>query len=147
MYYFKAKKEMKKYIIENLESIPNIAKKFIEENSENKVFAFYGEMGVGKTTFIKELCKTLGTNENVTSPTFAIVNEYETKHNGIIFHFDFYRIESIEEAYDIGFEDYLYQNNYSFIEWPERIENLLPENYIRVNITENENGNRLINVS
>lgn len=138
---------MKQYIIENLEKISNTAEKFIAENKAQKTFAFYGKMGAGKTTFIKELCKILGSHDNITSPTFAIVNEYETPENGIIFHFDFYRIESIEEAYDIGFEDYLYQSNYCFIEWPEKIENLLPENCLKVNITEQENGSRKILIS
>lgn len=138
---------MKTYIAENISDLSRIAKAFIEENTSSKIYAFYGKMGAGKTTFIKELCKFLGSEDNITSPSFAIVNEYKTKKNGAIYHFDFYRIESETEAYDIGFEDYLYKDNYCFIEWPERIENLLPKNYIKVLVTEQENGNRTFQTS
>lgn len=95
--------------------------------SGSKIFLFYGEMGVGKTTLIKEIVKQLGVTEISGSPSFSIVNEYDGKH-GSIYHFDFYRIKNIEEAYDIGVEDYFYSDNYVFIEWPENIKELLPEN-------------------
>jgi tRNA threonylcarbamoyladenosine biosynthesis protein TsaE len=137
---------MNTYIAQNINDLSKISKEFIADNNSNKIFAFYGKMGAGKTTFIKELCKSLGSDDIVTSPTFAIVNEYQTPKNGKIFHFDFYRIESEEEAFDIGFEDYIYQDNYCFIEWPERIENLLPKNFTKVIITEEINGNRTIHL-
>ena len=137
---------MNTFYIKKLEEIDKTAKEFIEVVKGQKIFAFYGKMGSGKTTFIKELCKQLGSDENITSPTFSIVNEYETNNNGLIYHFDFYRIENQEEAYDLGYEDYLFSDNYCFIEWPELIENLLPENCIRVNIEELEDGTRQINI-
>lgn len=100
-------------------------------------------MGAGKTTFIKELCNALGTDDEVNSPTFAIVNEYATSQ-GPIFHFDFYRIKKEEEVYDIGYEDYVYSGNLCFMEWPELIEDMLPEDTVRVNIVENEDGTRTL---
>ena len=133
--------------IRNLQEIENTVKDFIEANKTQKIFAFYGKMGTGKTTFIKELCRQLGSEDVVTSPTFAIVNEYETKNNGLIYHFDFYRIEKQEEVYDLGYEDYFYSDNYCFIEWPELIENLLPENCTKVYIKELENGTRQLNIN
>ena len=109
---------------------------------KNKVVAFYGPMGVGKTTFIKALCKALGVVDIVNSPTFSIVNEYSTKDDGVIYHFDFYRIEKPEEAYDFGYEDYFYSTSLCLIEWPEKISELLPEETLRIKITEENDGSR-----
>ncbi len=134
---------MTKYTANKLEDLKSIAKNILSEFSTERTFAFYGKMGSGKTTFIKELCKQLGVNETITSPTFSIINEYIGKENCPIYHFDFYRIKSQEEAYDFGYEEYLFANNYCFIEWPELVENLLPVNYVKISITEKENGNRV----
>jgi tRNA threonylcarbamoyladenosine biosynthesis protein TsaE len=101
----------------------------------SRVFAFYGKMGAGKTTFIKVLCQHLGAVDIVQSPSFAIINEYKTRTEESIFHFDFYRIRKTEEAFDIGYEDYFYSGSYCFIEWPELIEELLPEGTVKVSIT------------
>jgi len=117
---------------------------FLKEFKEERIFAFYGEMGAGKTTFIKALCQTLGSKDNITSPTFAIINEYDTPDSGQIYHFDFYRIKNIEEAMDIGIDDYLNSGDYCFIEWPEKIEELLPEELIEINIKETSPTSRLI---
>lgn len=123
--------------------MPQAVEQFIAAMADRKVFAFYGKMGAGKTTFIKELCNALGTDDEVNSPTFAIVNEYATPQ-GSIFHFDFYRIKKEEEVYDIGYEDYVYSGNLCFMEWPELIEDMLPEDAVRVNIVENEDGTRTL---
>ena len=137
---------LKKVIVPSLigreggESLNAIAKEFLEAIGDHRVIAFYGQMGAGKTTFIRALCQALGVVEPVTSPTFAIVNEYE----GPIFHFDFYRIRRLEEAYDIGFEDYLYSGHLCLIEWPELIEELLPDDTVRVHITVNPDGTRTL---
>ena len=112
---------------------------------DGKVFAFYGKMWAGKTTFIKAICESLGGDDTVTSPTFAIVNEYESdKLEYPIYHFDFYRIKKLEEVYDMGYEDYFYGGGVCFIEWPELIEDLLPEDTIRVEIKENTDGTRTV---
>jgi tRNA threonylcarbamoyladenosine biosynthesis protein TsaE len=107
----------------------------LDENPSGRVFAFYGQMGAGKTTFIKAICSELGVSDIVQSPTFSIINEYKTKAGELVFHFDFYRIRSIIEVFDIGYEDYLYSGNYCFIEWPELVESLLPENTVRIYIS------------
>ncbi len=107
----------------------------LDENPSGRVFAFYGQMGAGKTTFIKAICSELGVSDIVQSPTFSIINEYKTKAGESVFHFDFYRIRSIIEVFDIGYEDYLYSGNYCFIEWPELVESLLPENTVRIYIS------------
>ncbi|MBR2380295.1 MAG: tRNA (adenosine(37)-N6)-threonylcarbamoyltransferase complex ATPase subunit type 1 TsaE, partial [Paraprevotella sp.] len=108
------------------------------------VFAMYGKMGVGKTTFTKAICKCLGVEDVINSPTFAIVNEYRSDSGELIYHFDFYRIKKLEEVYDMGYEDYFYSGALCFIEWPELIEDLLPENAVKVTIEENEDGTRSI---
>ncbi len=111
---------------------------------ENTVFALYGAMGAGKTTFIKAVCEELGVQETITSPTFAIINEYKSGEGESIYHFDFYRINKMEEAFDFGYEDYFYSGNLCFIEWPELVEPLLPENTVRVHIREADDGTRVI---
>jgi tRNA threonylcarbamoyladenosine biosynthesis protein TsaE len=106
------------------------------------VFAFYGKMGAGKTTFVKAICEELGVEDVITSPTFAIINEYEGDET--IYHFDFYRIKKLEEVYDMGYEDYFYSGALCFIEWPELIEEILPDDAVRVSITEQQDGSRLV---
>ena len=121
-------------IIFKEEDIRQAAKQFAESMGENTVFAFYGKMGAGKTTFIKAVCEQLGVDDTVTSPTFAIVNEYEAAQGRPIYHFDFYRIKKVSEAYDMGCEDYFYSGHPCFIEWPELIEEVLPEETVSVTI-------------
>ena len=135
---------MNRITFSGLNEINKAAKQFIDINNTNKQFAFYGEMGAGKTTFIKELCSILQSVDEVTSPTFSLINEYHTKTNGKIFHFDFYRIESIEEVYNIGYEDYFYSDSYCFVEWPELIEELIPDTMIKVKINVLDDGSREI---
>ena len=133
-------------IIKDLEHIREAAKAFIDAIGTEHVFAFYGSMGAGKTTFIKAICEELGVGDVVTSPTFAIVNEYQTANGGTIYHFDFYRIKKLEEVYDMGYEDYFYNDALCFIEWPEMMEELLPDNAVRVNIKENADGTRTVSI-
>ena len=137
--------------IQDLEHIREAARTFIEHIGESTVFAFYGKMGAGKTTFIKAICEELGVEDVITSPTFAIVNEYTISHHPspitqhpVIYHFDFYRIKKLEEVYDMGFEDYFYSGALCLIEWPELIEEVLPEDAVKVHITENPDGTRTI---
>jgi tRNA threonylcarbamoyladenosine biosynthesis protein TsaE len=124
------------------EDIKQAAKQFVETMGENTVFAFYGKMGAGKTTFIKAVCEELGVADTVTSPTFAIVNEYEAAGGRPIYHFDFYRIKKVSEAYDMGCEEYFYSGHPCFIEWPELIEEVLPEETVNVTIEALSNGER-----
>ena len=133
--------------INGLEEYPQAAKWFTGFLQKGNIFAFYGKMGSGKTTFIKSLCEELGVEDTINSPTFAIVNEYEDRDANTIFHFDFYRIKSLTEVYNMGYEEYFYSNAYCFIEWPELIEELLPEEHIRVDITEGDDGARTIKVT
>lgn len=130
--------------IDSLDNIHVTAKKFIANMGTGKVFAFYGKMGAGKTTFIKAICEELGVNDVITSPTFAIVNEYTADNETPIYHFDFYRIKKLEEVYDMGYEDYFYSGNLCLLEWPELIEDILPEDVTKVTITEQEDGTRLV---
>ena len=130
--------------IKDINEIRSAAHEFINNMPAGKVFAFYGKMGAGKTTFIKAICEEMGVDDVITSPTFAIVNEYETSEEDTIYHFDFYRIKKIEEVYDMGYEEYFYSGNLCFIEWPELIEDLLPEDATKVTIEEAEDGSRVI---
>ena len=134
---------MTEIIISSLDKIADAAQEFVSQIGEKRVFAFYGGMGAGKTTFIKAVCDQLGVNDAVTSPTFAIVNEYNSLM-GPIYHFDFYRIKRASEVLDIGFDDYIYSGNLCLMEWPELIEDFLPEETTIVKIMEIENGMRKI---
>ena len=129
----------------SLNEIPNIAKEIIT-SAKHKSLLFYGEMGSGKTTLIKEIVKQLGVDEVANSPTFSLVNEYLSRKGETIYHFDFYRIEKEEEAYDIGIEEYFYSNSWCFIEWPEKVENLLPLETVSVYLTLNNKGTRNIQI-
>jgi len=120
-------------LISALDTIDNTARLIIEAAGNQKIFLFHGEMGAGKTTLIKALCAALGTNENISSPTFSIVNEYLIP-KGKIYHFDFYRLKNQTEALDMGYEEYFYSGEYCFIEWPEKIADLLPDHYLDINI-------------
>ena len=123
-------------VIDGLAALPEVARNLLSTFGDDRFFAFFGKMGVGKTTLIKELCDVLGVGENVCSPTFAIVNEYTTAEGEPVYHFDFYRLKSVAEAYDIGYEEYFYSGCYCFTEWTEKVEELLPERYVRVEIDE-----------
>ncbi len=134
---------MAEITIQSLDHIQEAARQFVSAMGDDTVFAFYGKMGAGKTTFIKAVCQELGVTDNVTSPTFAIVNEYRSDTTGeLIYHFDFYRIKKLDEVYDMGYEDYFYSGAICFIEWPELIEELLPGNTVKVCIEETDNGAR-----
>lgn len=136
---------MPSIIIRSLDDIGQAAQQFLHLVGGKRIFAFYGSMGAGKTTFIKAICEALGTTDAVASPTFAIINEYDTPSGCPIFHFDFYRIKSLSEVYDIGYEDYFYASSgLCFIEWPELIEPLLPKETVKVNISEQEDGSRKV---
>ena len=133
--------------IKDLDHIEEAAREFIGQMGDDTVFAFYGKMGAGKTTFIKALCKLLGVEDEVNSPTFAIINEYRSETTAeLIYHFDFYRIKKLEEVYDLGYEDYFYSGALCFIEWPELVEELLPLDAKKVTITENADGSRTISI-
>lgn len=120
------------------EQLPQIAEKILNYSPNSRILAFYGKMGVGKTTLIKAICKHLNVIDNVGSPTFSIINQYITKDNDTLYHFDFYRIKKLEEAFDIGYEDYFFSNSYCFLEWPEKIEELLPNDCIRIYLQETD---------
>jgi len=128
--------------IESLDTIHDTARQFINMIGDKTVFAFNGKMGAGKTTFIKAICEEMGVKETVNSPTFSIVNEYEAADGRIIYHFDCYRITNVQEALDLGAEEYLYSGNLCFIEWSENIAPLLPDSIVNVDIEEDETGKR-----
>lgn len=131
--------------IKSLDCIKEAARLFIDNMGRGNVFAFYGKMGAGKTTFIKAVCECLDVEDVITSPTFAIVNEYySNKLQDSIYHFDFYRIKKLEEVYDMGYEDYFYSHRLCFLEWPELVEELLPKDAVKVTIAEQEDGSRLV---
>jgi len=130
--------------VKSIDGIVEAAKAFVDAMGEKRVFAFYGKMGVGKTTFIKAVCEEMGVEDVINSPTFAIVNEYVDGRGEPVYHFDFYRIKKEQEVLDIGYEDYVYSGNVCFMEWPELIEGLLPADVVKVNIEEDEDGGRAI---
>ena len=142
---------LKTFTITSLEEIDKVAGDFIQYISESdlqsNIFAFYGKMGAGKTTFIKAICKALGVKDIVNSPTFTIINEYRSSRGVPIYHFDFYRINRLQEAFDIGTEDYFAGNGLCLIEWPEKIAEILPEDHIKVTITTNEDLSRTVEIS
>ena len=140
-----------KIVISDIEHICESARQFINHIGDHRVFAFYGSMGAGKTTFIKAICEELGVEDVITSPTFAIVNEYTIDNAQrsmlnvqCIYHFDFYRIKRLEEVYDMGYEDYFYSGALCFIEWPELIEDILPHDAVRVSIEQQSDGSRTV---
>lgn len=124
-----------KITIHSEEELDNVADALLAEFPDDRVFCFYGEMGAGKTTFIKRICRKLGATDTTSSPTFAIVNEYLTDAGESIYHFDFYRIEKLIDAYEIGVEDYLYSGNYCFLEWPENVEPLIQPDFVKIRIS------------
>jgi tRNA threonylcarbamoyladenosine biosynthesis protein TsaE len=137
---------MTSYHLHSIEDIPGVAKQFLDEFGHNKVFAFDGEMGVGKTTFISALLSAMGIHDLEGSPTYSLVNVYDSKMFGKIFHFDVYRLKNEMEAYDIGIEEMLYGGGICLVEWPEKIANLLPDNTIWVYIRKNEDNTRTITI-
>tara|TARA_R110002124_G_scaffold270724_1_gene439383 strand:- start:191 stop:598 length:408 start_codon:yes stop_codon:yes gene_type:complete len=130
----------------SIDQIASVAQQVVNANPK-KVILFYGEMGAGKTTFIKQLCKTIGVTEATSSPTFSLVNEYQTTNNEIVYHFDFYRLKTETEALDMGVDDYLYSGNWCFIEWAEQIPNLIPEEHSVIRISEQADGKRFLELS
>lgn len=132
--------------VKGLEEYPRAAREFVKFLDKGRIFAFYGKMGSGKTTFIKSICEELGVEDTINSPTFAIVNEYEDRAHNTIFHFDFYRIKSIGEVYNMGYEEYFYGDAICFMEWPELVEELLPEETVKVFVEESESGERSIKI-
>ena len=129
-------------IIESIDGIADAAKRFLEEIAGNNIVALYGAMGAGKTTLTKAICKELGIDDSVTSPTFTIINEYRTPEDEPVYHFDFYRIEKLSEAFDIGFEEFIESGSLCLIEWPENVEQILPKNTLKVKIEVTEDGCR-----
>jgi tRNA threonylcarbamoyladenosine biosynthesis protein TsaE len=132
--------------VKNIDELPLAAKQILEIAGKEKIFVFYGEMGAGKTTLINKIAEILGVNEPTSSPTFSIVNEYQTVKGDLIYHFDFYRIKNENEAYDFGYEDYFYSDEYCMIEWPEKIPNLLPEHYMEIKIEAINENERSITI-
>lgn len=133
--------------IENIDSLPKVVSEFLTRAGNNKQFAVFGPMGVGKTTFIKEVCRQLNVKEVVTSPTFALVNEYSIPDGNKVYHFDFYRIKKEEELYDLGYENYVYSNAYCFIEWPEKAMDLIPSHFKSIRFEETGSGMRTMEVN
>ena len=133
---------MKDFFLKDLEAVAT----YILQTADTKTLLFYGDMGVGKTTLIKELTKQLGSQDQSSSPTFSLVNEYRTNNNEPLYHFDFYRINDETEALDMGVEEYLYSDHWCFIEWPEKVKNLLPLNAVAIHLTKNPDGSRAITI-
>jgi tRNA threonylcarbamoyladenosine biosynthesis protein TsaE len=138
-----SKVDAMEFEINAIDKLPDAAGKLLHFAADERVFLFNGEMGAGKTTFIKALCERLNIKDVVSSPTFSIVNEYRSDE-GPVYHFDFYRLKNETEAFDLGYEDYFYSGSYCFVEWPEKIPNLWPENYIEVTIQETSFHTRLV---
>jgi len=132
--------------IESPEKIGHTAKEFLKILGDKKIIAFYGEMGAGKTTFIKAICKELNVLDGVSSPTFALVYEYRTNNTALIYHFDFYRINKVSELFDLGYEDYFYSGNYCFIEWPEKAGHLIPSDALKVHISVLDDNKRSLKI-
>lgn len=130
--------------VKNLEALPEAARTFLQHIGKNRVFAFLAPMGAGKTTFIAEVCRQLGVADIANSPSFSIINEYQAADGDLVYHFDFYRLNDENEAREIGAEDYFYSGNLCLIEWPERVEGILPEETVVVRIDVNEDGSRTI---
>ncbi len=137
----------KQFVANTINDLDAITKVILSNLKDKNIFAIAGKMGAGKTTLIKSFCNVLGVKEMVSSPTFAIVNEYTDANNRDVFHFDFYRIKKMEEVFDIGYEEYFYSDNYCFIEWPELITGLLPDNHVIITIKVEENERRIISYS
>lgn len=135
-----------KWKINNLDEINSVAAKFLDFVGDKTIFALYGPMGVGKTTFVKAIASCLGVTDDVSSPTFAIVNEYETNKGEVLYHFDFYRVNKISEALDFGYEEYFFSGRRCFIEWPEKIDELLPEDIVNCYFSELVDGTRELEV-
>lgn len=138
---------MSSFTVHSIDELNILAKALLPYIKKQPVVAFYGKMGVGKTTLIKAICEEIKVNNIVTSPTFTLVNEYTSKKGDIIYHLDFYRINKIEEIYDFGYEEYFFSGHYCFIEWPEAAESILPYNTLKIKISETRTGKRIINVS
>lgn len=138
---------MKTISASSVSELKYVVKSILQDIPDQYVFAIAGNMGVGKTTIIKAFCKELGVEAVVSSPTFALINEYNSNKHNPIYHFDFYRINKITEVFDIGYEEYFYSGNYCFIEWPEIVMELLPDSYVYITIKEEDSGRRIINYS
>lgn len=146
MYYFCLYLFKMEIAVNNLSDLPGVAAQLLAFAGDEKIFIFDGDMGAGKTTFIKTFCQVLSITDVVSSPTYSIVNEYESA-NGPVYHFDFYRIKDIQEAYDLGYEEYFYGGGICLIEWPERVEELLPDHLIKVEISIIDENRRVFNLS
>ena len=138
---------MKRIILDDMDSLPQAAEEIIREMKNRRVIAFFGGMGAGKTTLTAEIVKQLGSDDTVTSPTFALVNQYRTFGGEHIYHFDFYRIKSTAEAFDIGYEEYFYSGDICIVEWSEKIEELLPDDAMRISIDAEPDGRRIITIA
>ncbi|MFP4467617.1 MAG: tRNA (adenosine(37)-N6)-threonylcarbamoyltransferase complex ATPase subunit type 1 TsaE [Bacteroidales bacterium] len=136
---------IKEFRVMDPAELEDVARSLIDAFPNQRVFAFFGPMGVGKTTFIQAICRVLEATDQASSPTFSIVNHYMTSAGDSLYHFDFYRINSMEEAFDLGYEDYFYSGNYCFIEWPEKVETLLPDDCLAVNM-QDDHGKRIIRI-
>jgi len=137
----------KQFVANTINDLDAVAKAILSDLKDKNIFAIAGKMGAGKTTLIKSFCNVLGVMEMVSSPTFALINEYTDTNNEAVFHFDFYRIKKMEEVFDIGYEEYFYSDNYCFIEWPELITTLLPDDHVKITIKVGEDEKRIISYS